>query len=246
MPRLLDLLEYLSLPGHEHIWALLDIKLDNPPEDVMRLIAQTLDSHSQSHAQSRPWSSRIVLGIWAAKYLPLCTTYLPSYPIAHIGFSTSYARQFLSVPHVSFNMLQPLLLGPIGAKFIRDVRQDPDRSLFVWTVNDEDMMRWSIRKEVDGVITDEPEKFLRVCREWGTEDGEGQQRRIQVSREGEEHSQEERGRRRDSDEDGGGEEKRLRLTMTKTHDDETMDTTKVDLLNVLYIDSDWTDGRTDV
>lgn len=181
MPRLLDLLDYLSLPGHEYIWALLDIKIDNSAEDVVRLIAQTLNSHSQSLSQSRPWSSRIVLGIWAAKYLPLCTTYLPSYSIAHIGFSISYARQFLSVPHVSFNMLQPILLGPIGIKFIRDVRQDPDRSLFVWTVNDEEMMRWSIRKEVDAVITDEPERFLRVCREWETGDGEEQrQQRIRV------------------------------------------------------------------
>ena len=28
------------------------------------------------------------------------------------------------------------------------------------------MMRWSINKEVDGVITDDPKRFLEVCREW--------------------------------------------------------------------------------
>lgn len=173
MPRLRDLLEYLAAPGLEDVWTLLDIKLDNSADDVMRLIAQTLDSISSSSCgnSKRGWSSRVVLGIWAAKYLPLCAAHLPDYPVAHIGFSTSYARQFLRVPNVSFNMLQPILLGPIGANFMRDVR-DADRSLFVWTVNDEAMMRWSIKKEVDGVITDEPKKFLDVCRDWNPDDKE--------------------------------------------------------------------------
>lgn len=30
-------------------------------------------------------------------------------------------------------------------------------------------MRWCIQKELDGVITDDPKEFLRVCGEW--EDG---------------------------------------------------------------------------
>lgn len=171
MPRLSDLLEYLASPGLEDVWTLLDIKLDNNADDVMRLIAETLESVSPSssgRSRRHDWSSRVVLGIWAAKYLPLCATYLPAYPVAHIGFSTSYARQFLEVPNVSFNMLQPILLGPIGASFVRDVKA-AGRQLFVWTVNDEAMMRWSIKKKVDGVITDEPKKFLDVCRDWDPE-----------------------------------------------------------------------------
>ena len=28
------------------------------------------------------------------------------------------------------------------------------------------MMRWSINKCVDGVITDDPKRFLEVCEEW--------------------------------------------------------------------------------
>ena len=66
------------------------------------------------------------------------------------------------MPNVSFNILQKMLLGPIGARFMRDVKA-ANRSLFVWTVNDPEMMRWSIRREVDGVITDDPKKFLDIC-----------------------------------------------------------------------------------
>lgn len=35
-----------------------------------------------------------------------------------------------------------------------------------WTVNEDDMMRWSINKELDGVITDDPKRFNEVCDEW--------------------------------------------------------------------------------
>lgn len=162
MPRLLDLLEYVAQPGLEHIWLLLDIKLDNNSDNVMRLIAETLASVPPGQ---RAWNDRVVLGIWAAKFLPLCTKYLPGFPVSHIGFSTCYARKFLKVPNVSFNMLQKVLLGPVGARFMRDVRK-AKRPLFVWTVNETNLMKWSIQKNVDGVITDDPQRFKQICDEW--------------------------------------------------------------------------------
>lgn len=162
MPQLKDLLEYVAQPGLEHIWILLDIKIDNNADDVMRLIANTLDS---VHPGQRSWRERVVLGIWVAKFLPLCPRYLPGYPISHIGFTTLYARQFLQVPNVSFNMLQKSLLGPFGARFMRDVRK-AKRPLYVWTVNELNLMKWSIQKQVDGVITDDPKTFRKLCEEW--------------------------------------------------------------------------------
>lgn len=126
----------------------------------MRLIAQTISCVRPS--PKRPWSSRVVLGCWAAKYLPLAAHYLPSFPITHIGFSTSYARQFFKAPNVSFNMLLPILMAPGGKKFIRDA-QALGRPVFAWTVNVEDKMEWCIRRNLDGVCTDDPKLFLDVC-----------------------------------------------------------------------------------
>lgn len=165
MPRLRDLLEYIAQPALQDVWILLDIKLDNDSENVMRLIAETLASTSPGR---NPWQQRVVLGIWAAKYLSLCIKYLPNYPVSYIGFSTCYARQFLKVPNVGFNMFQKTLLGPIGSRFIRDV-QKAQRPLYVWTVNDANLMKWSIVKGVDGVCTDDPKLFNEVCDEY---DGE--------------------------------------------------------------------------
>ncbi|KAK5950342.1 hypothetical protein OHC33_008561 [Knufia fluminis] len=165
MPRLRDLLEYISQPSLQDVWILLDIKLDNDSENVMRLIADTLASVDPGR---NPWQNRVVLGIWAAKYLSLCVKYLPNFPVAYIGFSTFYARQFLKVPHVGFNIFQKTLLGPIGSRFIRDV-QKQNRPLYVWTVNEANMMKWSIKKSVDGVITDDPKLFNEVCDEYDDE-----------------------------------------------------------------------------
>jgi phosphatidylglycerol phospholipase C len=94
--------------------------------------------------------------------MPICRQYLPDFPIVHIGWNTGYARKFLNVPGVSFNMFQKMVIGPAGAAFRRDVRE-AGRSLFLWTVNDETSMKWCISNHVDGVITDDPKKYLELC-----------------------------------------------------------------------------------
>ena len=130
----------------------------------MRLIADTIQSVAPNPL--KPWNQRIVLGCWAVKFVPLCADHLPTFPITYIGFSIPYARKFLSVPNVSFNMLQKALMLPyFGARFIRDVKAK-GRPLYVWTVNEPEMMRWCIKRELDGVITDDPKRFLEVCDEW--------------------------------------------------------------------------------
>jgi phosphatidylglycerol phospholipase C len=48
---------------------------------------------------------------------------------------------------------------------MRDCKKQ-NRALFLWTVNEEGWMKWSIKKEVDGVITDDPKKFLDVCKDY--------------------------------------------------------------------------------
>ncbi|KAI9792664.1 MAG: hypothetical protein M1816_001763 [Peltula sp. TS41687] len=159
MPRLRDLLEYLALPGSEDIWVLLDIKLDNDADEVMRLIGQTI---LEVNPSEKPWNQRIVIGCWTADYITSCFQYLPGFPITFIGFSLSYARKLLKVPNISFNLLQKVLMGTAGQAFLRDAKA-ANRAVYVWTVNEENMMRWSIRNEVDGVITDDPKKFLEVC-----------------------------------------------------------------------------------
>lgn len=161
MPRLKDLLECLARPGMEEIWVCLDIKLDNDADDIMRLIGSTIAEAKPS--PGKPWSERIVLGVWAAKYLPLAARYLPDFSVVHIGFKLSYARHFFTAPNVGFSMLLPMLVAPGGRRFVEDCQQKHHRQLMAWTVNAKDRMEWCIRRKLDGVITDDPAMFLDVC-----------------------------------------------------------------------------------
>jgi hypothetical protein len=95
----------------------------------------------------------------------LCYKYCPGFPISHIGFSLSYAEQFLGVPNVSFNMLRGALTGSAGAAFLRKAKA-LKRPVFAWTVNDTKSMRWCIAEELDGVISDDPRRYLEVCKQW--------------------------------------------------------------------------------
>ena len=164
MPKLKELLDYLAQPGLEEIWLLLDIKLSNDAETIMRLLSSTIASVQPP--KSKAWQERVLLGIWAAKYLPFAADYLPGFPVTHIGFSIPYARHFLTIPNISFNMLLPMLIAPGGRKFIRDAREKHGRPVYAWTVNERDKMEWCIRRKLDGVITDDPAKFLQVCEEF--------------------------------------------------------------------------------
>jgi phosphatidylglycerol phospholipase C len=82
-------------------------------------------------------------------------------------------------------MNQRVLMGPCGRKFLADAKR-AGRAVFVWTVNDESLMRWSIERGVDAVLTDDPELFLQVCEEWESEldayDGSGQVARVRKVR----------------------------------------------------------------
>jgi phosphatidylglycerol phospholipase C len=62
-------------------------------------------------------------------------------------------------------MLQKIVVGPCGARFLKDCKT-ANRAVFLWTVNEDKWMRWSIRKGVDGVITDNPKRYLEVCKEY--------------------------------------------------------------------------------
>lgn len=62
-------------------------------------------------------------------------------------------------------MLQAVLVGPMGSTFIKEAKAY-NRQIFAWTVNEERRMRWCINQELDGVITDDPEKFLEISKEY--------------------------------------------------------------------------------
>ncbi|KAM0808616.1 putative PLC-like phosphodiesterase [Seiridium cardinale] len=161
LPRLLDLLEYLAQPGQEHMWVLLDVKKDDDASELLSCIATTI----AAVPASRPWAERIMIGCWDANYVRLSLKLLPGFPLTFIGFNLAYASALFPVEHLNFNLYQLSVVGPCGGRFLRKAKEN-GREVFVWTVNKESWMEWSIRKELDGVITDDPKLFLEVCDRW--------------------------------------------------------------------------------
>ncbi|QSS54802.1 glycerophosphoryl diester phosphodiesterase [Histoplasma capsulatum var. duboisii H88] len=154
------MLRYVSAaPERKDVWILLDIKRDNHPETIMDTLADLLRSTPSEH---KPWNERIILGCWTTKYLSLAHRLFPAYPVSLISFSLAFARQFLKVPHIIFNMNMHALMGPGGAQFLADARE-AGQQVFAWTVNREEFMRLCIRRGLDGVVTDEVELCQRTC-----------------------------------------------------------------------------------
>lgn len=159
MPRLLDLLAYLAEPGPAgSVWLFLDIKIDDPPEELVGRIAETI-----AGAPAGGWRQRIVLGCWTARHLGLCRRALPGFALAHTGFSVALAREYLAVPGVAINMRQEPLVAVGGAPFRARCRGE-GRPVYAWTVNEEPWMEWCIENGADCVITDDPRRYLEVCR----------------------------------------------------------------------------------
>lgn len=144
---------------------------DNPLAIVPQ-IAKALSSIPST----KPWHSRIILGCWAAQFVPLYMKHLPEFPIALVCFDMSYARQFLRIPNVGFTINQKVLMGPLGRGFLEEA-QAANRPVYLWTVNDANLMNWSLRKKVDGVITDNPVTFREISDSWT---GDAPEERIQL------------------------------------------------------------------
>ncbi|RYP46666.1 hypothetical protein DL768_007179 [Monosporascus sp. mg162] len=178
MARLVDLLEYLNEPGLEDIWVMFDIKRDGDPGEMLRRIAAALDSVPArargGGGGGRPWRDRVLVCCWNAAFARQGARHLPGFRLAHVGFSTTYARALLRHRLVSAaSMLRFSLASPLlGARFVGDMRR-AGVPLFVWTVNDPAWMRWAVRSRLDGVITDDPKLFLDVCRGMAVTGGEG-------------------------------------------------------------------------
>ncbi|RYC57106.1 hypothetical protein CHU98_g9111 [Xylaria longipes] len=165
MPRLIDLLEYLDQPGLQNIWLMLDIKTDDDAEEMMQRTAAALGSVSSK----RPWNTRVTPCCWNVIYIKFCMKYLPDYHITHLGFSTTTARHLIDIPNISFSIIQYAIASPSGGRFLKDMK-GLGIAVYVWTVNEESWMEWSVQKELTGVITDEVALFHEVCNRMGNGD----------------------------------------------------------------------------
>ncbi|KAK2599164.1 hypothetical protein QQS21_005354 [Conoideocrella luteorostrata] len=166
MPRLLDLLEYLGQPEQHDIWLLLDVKTDDDQAQLLGQLAELL----ASVPTTKPWKNRVILGPWNAEWVSGCLRYLPGFPMALIAFSPPYATAMLAVHNLNFNLYNYSFATSRGLAFRRRALKQ-DRLIFSWSDNTDEWMVRSLENQVDGVITDDPKRFLEVCEQWSSPNG---------------------------------------------------------------------------
>ncbi|KAL4883582.1 PLC-like phosphodiesterase [Aspergillus karnatakaensis] len=165
LPRLADLLLYLAEPQNEHMWILLDIKPHDDPELLCSGIANAVSSVPTT---GRPWSERIVLAVWKGEWISICRQHMPGFQNAVTTFSPKYASAMLEVPNVHLSLFNHGFATNRGSR-IRQSAKGNSRMIFSWSDNEDIWMARSIQNDIDGVITDDPNRFMELCGRWGEE-----------------------------------------------------------------------------
>ncbi|OTA91042.1 hypothetical protein M434DRAFT_33088 [Hypoxylon sp. CO27-5] len=86
-------------------------------------------------------------------------------PFISIGAWQHYASKRKPLPlsqQHGLGMSESSLAAGSGSRLIPEARKQ-GRLVSSWAIKDDELMGSSIRQELDGVITDDPERFLELC-----------------------------------------------------------------------------------
>ncbi|WFD32312.1 hypothetical protein MSPP1_003357 [Malassezia sp. CBS 17886] len=161
IPSFEELCTLLMKPENQHVKLNVDIKPNNDPDRLFRLMRNTLQKFPGYETALAP---RLILGLWHPKFLGPAKTHVPSLRRAHIGASAADARAYFWDDCDAFSMLFPALVGAEGQRFLADAKR-ANKDIYVWTVNREDEMVEATRWGVDAILTDRTADLQALRRE---------------------------------------------------------------------------------
>ncbi|CAI2166114.1 17732_t:CDS:2 [Funneliformis geosporum] len=156
--RFQDVLDLLSKEENSHIWAVIDVKIQNSPK-ILLALSEIFKSRNKDFTAS---SKQFSLGIWHPKFIPYAKTYLPGIPIVYIGISLDIAREFFSNVD-GYNIKYIALFGDKEQKFIKEAHAK-GKPVFAWTVNEESHARNCHNWGVDAIMTDRTKLYVDFFR----------------------------------------------------------------------------------
>ncbi|WFD34977.1 hypothetical protein MCUN1_001823 [Malassezia cuniculi] len=148
----------LMKPENRHVQFNVDIKPNNDPERLFRLMKATVSKYPDYESALAP---RLILGLWHPKFIPVAKKHVPSLRRAHIGASTYLASKYFWDDCDAFSMYFPSLVSAAGQAFIRKARA-ANKDVMVWTVNREDEMVEAARWGVRAILTDRTDVLHRL------------------------------------------------------------------------------------
>lgn len=163
-----ETLQLLMKPEARHVHLNVDVKLDNDPEVLFKLMHEQIIKFSGWQTELAP---RLILGLWHAKYIEPAQRILPYCKLAHIGVSPSIAKKFFWNACSAFSLNYATLIGKEGSDFRKACARE-GKELYVWTVNDRKQMIQAVKWGAAVILTDRTADYLNLrgemSKDWTT------------------------------------------------------------------------------
>jgi len=156
IPTFAEVIALLMLPENRHIKFNIDVKVQNDPNRLFKLIHETISAQENWETTLAP---RTVLGLWHPAFIVPAKTHLPYLALSHIGMSLEIAREYFWDSCDVFSMFFASLASIEGERFRNDARKAGKR-IMVWTVNDPLQIIEAVRWNVAVIITDKPKDWV--------------------------------------------------------------------------------------
>ncbi|PWN41500.1 PLC-like phosphodiesterase [Ceraceosorus guamensis] len=148
----------LMKPENKHVKLNIDIKPDNDPDRLFRLMKRVVSSYPNYEVELGP---RLILGLWHPGFIAPALEHVPSLRRIHIGGSPTVARTYFWKHCDGFSMWFASLVGAEGQAFLAQAKKE-NKDVFVWTVNRKDEMIEATRWGVKAILTDKTDLFQTV------------------------------------------------------------------------------------
>ncbi|KAL4782198.1 PLC-like phosphodiesterase [Aspergillus varians] len=147
-----DLLDSVSLGHTQHRLLYLEIKSRRDAA----FIATSIEKILQSSRYALTWRFRIVFCISSQRHLPAFGVIFAGYKIVLQCDGLEMAREIMNKHNlVHFKLNRTTLISNAGLAFVAEARRN-GRDVYVEIVNRANEMKWCIRAQVTGIITDYP------------------------------------------------------------------------------------------
>ncbi|QRV87262.1 glycerophosphoryl diester phosphodiesterase [Ceratobasidium sp. AG-Ba] len=158
IPTFAQTIELLMRPENQHVHFNVDVKVQNDPDRLFKLMLGVIQSHEDWENLIAP---RILLGLWHPKFIEPAKRIFPMLRLAHIGQSPMIAREYFWDSCEAFSIDFSSLSSADGEKFRKDCKAAGKRIL-VWTVNKREEMIEAACWGVDVILTDVTSVWLEL------------------------------------------------------------------------------------
>ncbi|KAF9035043.1 PLC-like phosphodiesterase [Hymenopellis radicata] len=156
IPTFAETIALLMRPENQHVKFNVDVKPQNEPEKLFKLLSEIIESHPNWETVLAP---RILLGLWHPRFLSSAKSYLPHCRRSHIGESLAMSRKYFWDDCHVFSVRFSVLASADGQKF-REECKAANKQVMVWTVNRPEQMMEAVRWGVDVILTDVTKTWL--------------------------------------------------------------------------------------